>query len=798
MTKRQTEQRAREVTKDLLRFRGWQLESPGKSGQCLEENEYKNYEHLSAIFKGQSKSGKGDGYPDFLLVDSSEGLKPLLIIETKASASQIDGAVAEAIHYGKACANLGHEVIAMGIAGGEKEICQIRAHRQVGLSWKELTLANRPIDWIPSPKQTEYLLKVPELTEVQAEKPSNQILAQQAERLNEILRECKIKDEYRPVYIATFMLGLWQGEVSTHESVVLTQINANAQQALISADKPRLQNSLSVDIQNNALAARAWEIIDVLKKVNIRSFLQEHDYLGQLYETFFRYTGGNTIGQYFTPRHIIDMICELLEIDISDKILDPACGTGGFLVGALNRMVRSVNKPYEEVIKEVKDKLFGIESEPATAALCLTNMILRGDGKSGIVKDNCFTNLSYPKEEVDFVLMNPPFPHKKSDTPATDFIDRGLKSLKKRGILASIVPYSLLVNTGSWHQRMLKENTLYFVATLPFDVFQPYASYDTAILMIQKGVPHDRKRVFMSRVSNDGYKVKKKARIEREGGQIATVLEAFRTKSEISQLTSFPEISSEASEWTPENYIRNKSASDGEFLAGLENSIRKQASFYIAHGSKIIGESALEIDTINITTDLFSNSSSVSLSESKFGEMLLSEYFDIVLGGKDEIEDLQEGNFPIVSTSEFMNGVSTWKKPRVLFPSPSITVATDGSVCSSFVQEFPFYAFYKVAILTPRPAFQEMDVDALYYISYLISRERWRYVYARKFGKARISKTILTVPITEQGVPDFAEMGKIIRSTRAFPIVHFFRESIRKQRKHLRTPVDGQQHRRTS
>ena len=110
------------------------------------------------------------------------------------------------------------------------------------------------------------------------------------------------------------------------------------------------------------------------------------------------------------------------------------------------------------------------------------------------------------------------------------------------------------------------------------------------------------------------------------------------------------------------------------------------------------------------------------------------------LVGENSINRSNWKVFTWLRPSEFMNGVTTWKKPNYLYPAPSITVATDGSVCSSFVQEFPYYAFYKVAILTPKKD-KKIPIDAFYYIAYLLNRERWRYVYARKFGKGRISKT---------------------------------------------------------
>ncbi len=779
MAKRQTEQRARYVAREILKIRYWNTDLVGNGGQCLEENEYKNHKHLNKIFKGKSKSkkGTGDGYPDFLLVDSFEGLKPILIVETKPDSKQIGLAISDAIHYGEACKEHSHNVLCVGVAGGEKEICAVSVKRLIGKDWVNLTLNGIPVDWIPSPEQTERILQNPSLIEVKPEIPSGKVLASNANRLNEIFRECKIKDELRPTYIATFMLALWQGEVSVNHKVVLNQINSNSESALAAAGKSVLSKSLRVDNQNTILAEMSWEIVEILQTLNIRSFIQEHDYLGQLYETFFRYTGKNTIGQYFTPRHIIDFMCEILDISPSDTILDPACGTGGFLVGALRKMVAKENLPYEDAVKLIGNNLFGIESEPATAALCITNMILRGDGKSGVVKDNCFKLVNYPEQDVDFVLMNPPFPHnKKTDTPTIKFLDRALKSITNRGFLASIVPYSLLVRMDDWHKKILKSNTLFFVATLPPDLFEPYSSYNTAILIIQKGVPHENKKVFMARIVNDGFKVKKKYRIEKDGSQLQDVLSAFQKKSSIPEFTAYPSINIKSEEWAPENYIENKIHSDADFIYEFEEFIRKHASFYIAMGNRVINNSIEDRGVLIVEKTLFESKSSISFSGITFGNMNVSKYFDVVLGGKDEIEDLDDGNMPVVSTSEFMNGITTWRKPNRVYPFPSITVATDGSICSSFVQEFSYYAFYKVAILTPKKDVI-IPVNALYYIAFLLSKEKWRYVFARKFGKKRIDKTSVIVPVLENGEPDFEKMGEITRISNGFPVIHYFRSN---------------------
>jgi hypothetical protein len=82
-----------------------------------------------------------------------------------------------------------------------------------------------------------------------------------------------------------------------------------------------------------------------------------------------------------------------------------------------------------------------------------------------------------------------------------------------------------------------------------------------------------------------------------------------------------------------------------------------------------------------------------------------------------------------------------------------------------------------VAILTPK---NKLPVAALYYIAYLLKRQKWRYVYARKFGKERILNTTLIMPVDKNGTPDFKKMAAIIEQTRAYEIIKFYRKTIEK------------------
>ena len=95
------------------------------------------------------------------------------------------------------------------------------------------------------------------------------------------------------------------------------------------------------------------------------------------------------------------MMADLCEVNKSDKVIDPACGTGGFLIGCLQRIYETSKVKYTDAIYIIRDKLIGYESEPVTAALCVANMILRGDGKTGIRKDSCFSAKDFPVGECD-------------------------------------------------------------------------------------------------------------------------------------------------------------------------------------------------------------------------------------------------------------------------------------------------------------------------------------------------------------------------------------------------------------
>jgi type I restriction enzyme M protein len=592
MNKYESESRTESLVLDLVKIQGWSVEKPPK-GSLVRQNEFRNYDVLRECLTGASKTGKGDGVPDFILLDEQN--RPVVIIEAKASKSDIDQAISEACHYGNQFAKKGHEVVCCGIAGQDETGIAIVVKRLLrDEKWTTITFMGNPITWVPSVSDCQKISRG--ASDLKPTIPSEKILAEKADIINRRLREAAINDGLRPAYVGAMMLALWhtKGDIRKTAKFVLSDINNACKSAFVTAGKAQLAESIRVDEANDKLKNTAWEILSILEKLNVVSAMTEHDYIGQLYEHFFRYTGGNTIGQYFTPRHITRFMADLCDVTKTDKVIDPTCGTGGFLIACIGRIFEVGKAKYEDVIKVVRNNLIGYESEPLTAALCVANMILRGDGKTGISSGDVFKAKDFPDTEMDVCLMNPPFPHKKTDAPSTDFVDKGLSSLKTRGLIAAILPTSVIVKREflEWRNSILDENTLEAVCELPDETFQPYASTTTCIVLIRKGVPHNKKqRTVFVRVGYDGLTLKKGNRVARGDGknQLPSAIESIHNKIQIPGFSAVTSIGSD-DEWAPGAHIPS-GIPDADTLSNeVDELIRRHAAFYSRYGKEVAAQ----------------------------------------------------------------------------------------------------------------------------------------------------------------------------------------------------------------
>ena len=253
----------------------------------------------------------------------------------------------------------------------------------------------------------------------------------------------------------------------------------------------------------------------------IHHFKQNTDYdiLGNFYGEFVKYGGsdGNGLGIVLTPHHITTLMTELIDVLPTDYVLDPACGSGAFLISAMNRMTKLAKNKDE--IKHIKQhQLLGIELQEKMFTVATTNMILRGDGKSNLQLNDMFSvaGEDTQKQKVNKILFNPPYSQGKTDKTLTEinFIRHALDMLVTGGKLAVIVPQSTMVGKSKeekeYKKRILEKHTLDMVITVNKDTFYGVGT-NPVIAVFEAGKPHDieRKKVKFINFEDDGFVVRK-------------------------------------------------------------------------------------------------------------------------------------------------------------------------------------------------------------------------------------------------------------------------------------------------
>lgn len=743
---RASERRSEHLLNDLLISQGWDLRRPPQ-GDVIYQREYRAFVELSEGLLRASKKGVGPGIPEAILMDRFS-LKPLAVIETKGSIAESGKAIIEAQNYADALWGDDWTPLAIGLAGTSDEEFRLLVYkRSNGSKWEPVTYEGRPIGWIPTRADLERVAMPRGPRDIRPTVPPLEVLAARADEINRLLREARIKDEYRPAVVAAVMLALWhsKGQIRRDPNYILRDINESCRDAFVKSGKADLAKSLRVDEANDNLKEKARRIATILERLNVAVLTAEHDYLGQLYETFFRYTGGNTIGQYFTPRHITRMMADVCEVTKKDIVLDPACGTGGFLVACMDRILREHQLSRVQMTTIVKDNLIGFEDEPVTAALCIANMILRGDGSTGVRKADCFRSPQYPVGKASVVLMNPPFPHANTDTPVERLVNRALEGLRDRGKLTVILPTGLLVKPGAraWRDKILRNHSLIAVCQLPDELFQPFASATTSFVVIEKGVAHNpRRATSFVRLHYDGLSLHKGARIDRGPNQIPEALEAILNRVEIPGFAGTAHIA-EGMEWASGAYIASASPGEDELRGAVDVLLlRRLASFYTRYAPEVLmqrnaiasGDIAQVDYRTNVTKKRRSNAAEITGAEDEIGGR-----FDIYYG-LGEIESrrgIPDGRTLIISPTEQYNGCYGWLDFHTVLEPPFITVARTGSIGEAFVHLEPCAPNSDCLVLLPRRN-EWADVSELILAASTIRLEKWRFNYGRKITPKRI------------------------------------------------------------
>lgn len=350
---------------------------------------------------------------------------------------------------------------------------------------------------------------------------------------------CKLSDEQNPKI--TKRGEPYKFQIGTHEEAkdVADRIRdiykiAKVNDPDVFTDDIRLDNKI------------VYAVVEHLQRVNFNK--TDLDIKGVAFETFMEDFFKGRMGQFFTPREIIDFAVKMLNPQAGDLVLDPACGSGGFLLHSMDYVKESAKEEYPDESESderfkmwhdfAKDNLYGIEINDQIARVCKMNMIIHDDGHSNVISADSLQNFEDIKDihrdfkanRFDMILTNPPFgaivketekkylskyklaKKKKSQKTEILFIERCLEFLKpKTGRMGIILPDGILTNSTLQKVRdfLMEKSKILAVVSLPQFAFSHYgAGVKSSLVFIRKKGKNEKigdYPIFMAMADSIGY-----------------------------------------------------------------------------------------------------------------------------------------------------------------------------------------------------------------------------------------------------------------------------------------------------
>lgn len=513
---------------------------------------------INDALKTASKKGTGNvGFPEYVGVVKDY----LLVIEDKADLSKhikydekgcisteidaiTDYAVNGALFYGKHLAEntTYKKVIAFGVSGDEKKHRITPIYVDETEYYRELPDVESFISFNQDNIDEYYIKEILE-EDTDQDKETAEILKDAAELHEDLRNYGNLKDTDKPLVVSGILLALRESEFKNFSIDDLTgdEIKTDGQKIYDAISDNLKRSKVAPEVKKDKLLSQFAIIKDTVKlneinpklgKTPLRHYAEfldkkiyksirynrsAEDYLGRFYGEFMSYSGGDgqTLGIVLTPKHITQLFCELLDIKPDDIVLDPCCGTAGFLIAAMHSMLQKTNDI--NIKKNIKQKqLHGIELQPYMFTIATTNMILRGDGKSNLINED-FLKLDANKLQLKGAtvgMMNPPYSQGSKQNPdlyEIAFTEHLLNSLTVGARCAVIVPQSSMTGKTKEEQsikaNILKHHMLEGVISLNKDTFYG-VGVTPCIAIFTAGEPHPKNKVckFIN-FENDGFKV---------------------------------------------------------------------------------------------------------------------------------------------------------------------------------------------------------------------------------------------------------------------------------------------------
>ena len=322
-----------------------------------------------------------------------------------------------------------------------------------------------------------------------------------------------------------------------------------------------------------------------LKEINSFNY-SNSEKLGDAFEYLLSFMGSQgDAGQFRTPRHIIDFIVEIVNPQKNETILDPACGTAGFLISSYKHILnQNTKKNLGDGLtasdrKKIGENLNGYDISPDMVKISLVNMYLHKFTNPKINEYDTLSSEDKWNEYYDVILANPPFfspkggitPHNRFGVKSTKaevlFVDYINEHLKPNGRAGIIVPEGIIFQNGNAYKQLRKkliETSLVGVISLPAGVFQPYSGVKTSILILDKKLNKELDKISFCKVENDGFDLSTNRREIKEN-DLPNVIEFFKNiEKNINNNNSIQKtdiLSSDQISLSINHYLENKDTS---------------------------------------------------------------------------------------------------------------------------------------------------------------------------------------------------------------------------------------------
>ncbi|QMU64580.1 MAG: N-6 DNA methylase [Flavobacteriaceae bacterium] len=414
----------------------------------------------------------------------------------------------------------------------------------------------------------------------------------------------------------------------------------------------------------------------------------ERDVVGDAFEVFIHRALKGGQGQFFTPKNVVKAAIQILDVDVNDKVIDPACGSGGFLIEALKYQYTKIEKrgkeynwPQNEIDNEKNSKasvnIRGIERDNFLSKVVKAYMVIMGDGKSGIFCEDSLepikswhnkTQSSIQFGTFDILLANPPFganipvvgesklsqfplgykwKKKKdgswekgkvrtSEAPQILFIDRFLDLLKDGGKMGIILPDGVLSNptTGYIIQHLLNNAELIGLIDLPMSTFLPYTPTKTHLILLKKtSKPRKDYSFFMSYAKTCGHDKRGRKIYEDEIALIPNHLKELENGGSPSHLgfkMKFSEITNNIllpKYYNPDiNFELNKFVESGKYTVKTIKQLVDEKTITVSRGNEVGSENYGTGDVPFVRTSEVSNWEIVADSTHCVSEDVYLEY----------------------------------------------------------------------------------------------------------------------------------------------------------------------------